>query len=124
MIPKPPPREGQIGFLYCPPYRIQGTSVAGESTTIMVPELDVCFDMGAPLRCALASKFVALSHGHMDHIGGLAYYASQRQFQGMGEGTIVCDKRIADDVRKMMAGYNDLGLAGFKLRSGLRWSHD
>lgn len=108
MIPKPPPREGQIGFLYCPPYRIQGTSVAGESTTIMVPELDVCFDMGAPLRCALASKFVALSHGHMDHIGGLAYYASQRQFQGMGEGTIVCDRRIADDVRKMMAGYNDL----------------
>ncbi|GAB5497653.1 MAG: hypothetical protein Phyf2KO_27330 [Phycisphaerales bacterium] len=108
MIPKPPPREGQIGFLYCPPYRIQGTSVAGESTTIMVPELDVCFDMGAPLRCALASKFVALSHGHMDHIGGLAYYASQRQFQGMGEGTIVCDKRIADDVRNMMRGYNDL----------------
>ncbi|RNC80269.1 MAG: MBL fold metallo-hydrolase [Phycisphaera sp.] len=108
MIPKPPPREGQIGFLYCPPYRIQGTSVAGESTTIMVPELDVCFDMGAPLRCALASKFVALSHGHMDHIGGLAYYASQRQFQGMGEGTIVCDKRIADDVRNMMKGYNDL----------------
>lgn len=108
MIPKPPPREGQIGFLYCPPYRVQGTSVAGESTTIMVPELDVCFDMGAPLRCALASKFVALSHGHMDHIGGLAYYASQRQFQGMGEGTIVCDKRIADDVRNMMRGYNDL----------------
>lgn len=108
MIPKPPPREGQIGFLYIPPYRVQGTSVAGEATTIMVPELDVCFDMGAPLRCALASKYVALSHGHMDHVGGLAYYASQRQFQGMGEGTIVCDKRIAPDVHKMMRGFNDL----------------
>lgn len=108
MIPKPPPREGQIGFLYCPPYRIQGTSVAGEATTIMVPELDVCFDMGAPLRCALASKYVALSHGHMDHVGGLAYYASQRQFQGMGEGTIVCDARIAGDVHQMMRGYHDL----------------
>ena len=108
MIPKPPPREGQIGFLYIPPYRIQGTSVAGEATTLMVPELDVCFDMGTALRCALASKYVALTHGHMDHIGGLAYYASQRQFQGMGEGTIVCDKRIAPDVHKMMRGFNDL----------------
>lgn len=108
MIPKPPPREGQVGFLYCPPFRIQGTSVAGEATTMMIPELDVCFDMGAPLRCALASKYVALTHGHMDHIGGLAYYASQRQFQGMGEGTIVCDKRIAGDVHKMMRGFNDL----------------
>ncbi|MFI4873132.1 MAG: MBL fold metallo-hydrolase [Phycisphaerales bacterium JB061] len=108
MIPKPPPREGQVGFLYCPPFRVQGTSVAGEATTIMIPELDVCFDMGAPLRCALASKYVALTHGHMDHIGGLAYYASQRQFQGMGEGTIVCDKRIAGDVHNMMRGFNDL----------------
>jgi len=74
----------------------------------MIPELDVCFDMGAPLRCALASKYVALTHGHMDHIGGLAYHASQRQFQGMGEATIVCDKRIAGDVNLMMRGFNDL----------------
>ncbi|MGP1273319.1 MAG: MBL fold metallo-hydrolase [Phycisphaerales bacterium] len=108
MIPKPPPREGQVGFLYCPPYRVQGVSVAGEATTIMVPELDVCFDMGAPLRCALPSRFVAVSHGHMDHIGGLAYYASQRKFQGMGTGAFVVDKRIADDVRQMMRGFHAL----------------
>ncbi|HED54399.1 MAG TPA: MBL fold metallo-hydrolase [Phycisphaerales bacterium] len=108
MIPKPPPREGQIGFLYQPPFRIQGTSVAGEATTVMVPELDVCFDMGLPLRCALPSKTVAVSHGHMDHIGGLAYFASQRQFQGMGTATIVCDARIVDDVDTMMRGFHDL----------------
>ncbi|MEM9166933.1 MAG: MBL fold metallo-hydrolase [Planctomycetota bacterium] len=108
MIPKPPPREGTVGFLYCPPYRVQGVSIAGEATTIQIPELDVCFDMGAPLRCALASKYVALTHGHMDHIGGLAYYASQRKFQGMGTGTFVVDKRIAEDVRQMMRGFNAL----------------
>jgi ribonuclease Z len=108
MIPKPPPREGQLGFLYCPPYRVQGVSMAGEATTIQVPELDICFDMGAPLRCALASKYVAVTHGHMDHIGGLAYYASQRVFQGMGPGTIVVDKRIAAEVRTMMTGFHAL----------------
>ena len=108
MIPKPPPREGTVGFLYCPPYRVQGVSIAGEATTIQIPELDTCFDMGAPLRCALASKYIALSHGHMDHVGGLAYYASQRVFQGMGKGTFVVDKRIADDVHQMMRGFNAL----------------
>lgn len=108
MIPKPPPREGQVGFLYCPPYRIQGVSIAGEATTVMVPELDLCFDMGSPLRCALASRFVAVTHGHMDHIGGLAYYASQRVFQGMEPGVILVDKRIAPDVKQMMAGFNAL----------------
>ena len=108
MIPKPPPREGSLGFLYLPPYRVQGLSVAGEATCVQVPELDVCFDMGACPRSALASKFVALSHGHMDHVGGLAYWFSQRRFQGMGTGTIVLDKRIEGAFRAMMAGYEEL----------------
>lgn len=108
MIPKPPPREGSLGFLFIPPYRVQGTSVAGEATCVQIPELDVCFDMGVCPRAMLASKFVAISHGHMDHIGGLAYYCSQRQFQGMGAGTIVCHESMAPAIRKMMAGYIDL----------------
>lgn len=108
MIPKPPPRDGALGFLYLPPFRVQGYSVAGEATTINIPEMDVCFDMGFCPRSALAAKFCALSHGHMDHVGGLAYWCSQRNFQGMGPGTIVCDARIEDDVRGMMAGFQNL----------------
>jgi ribonuclease Z len=108
MIPKPPPREGALGFLYLPPYRIVGSSVAGEATCVQVPELDICFDMGMCPRAMLASRVVAVSHGHMDHIGGLAYYCSQRFFQGMGPGSIVCDARIAPAVDGMMKGYIDL----------------
>jgi ribonuclease Z len=108
MIPKPPPRDGALGFLYLPPFRIQGYSVAGEATSINIPEMDVCFDMGMSPRSALAAKFCALSHGHMDHVGGLAYWCSQRNFQGMGPGSIVCDKRIESDVRGMMDGFQSL----------------
>jgi ribonuclease Z len=108
MIAKPPPREGSMGFLLLPPYRVQGTSIAGEASCVQIPELDICFDMGQCPRMALASKFVAISHGHMDHIGGLAYYCSQRHFQGMGEGTIICDVRIGPAIERMMAGYVEL----------------
>jgi ribonuclease Z len=108
MIPKPPPREGSLGFLYLPPYRVFGTSIAGESTCIGIPELDIGFDLGICPRAMLAMKHIAISHGHMDHIGGLAYYCSQRWFQGMGEGTIICDARIAPAIEKMLAGYVDL----------------
>ena len=108
MLPKPPPREGALGFVYIPPYRVQGFSVAGEATVVQTPELDVCFDMGFCPRSALASKYVAISHGHMDHIGGLAYYCSQRVFQGMGPGTLLCDRRIAPAVKRMLDGYIDL----------------
>lgn len=108
MIPKPPPREGGLGFLFIPPYRVQGTSIAGESTCVQVPELDVCFDMGVCPRAVLSSKIAAISHGHMDHIGALAYFCSQRHFQGMGPGVIACHKAIGPAIRRMMEGYIDL----------------
>ncbi len=108
MLPKPPPREGQVGFLYVPPWRIQGISVAGEQTVVQVPELDVCFDIGLCPRPALTSPFVAISHGHMDHVAGLPYYFSQRLFQKIGVGTCICHQAIEPAVRNMMRGWVNL----------------
>jgi ribonuclease Z len=108
MIPKPPPRENPLGFLFIPPYRIVGESVAGESTCLQIPELDLGFDIGSCPRAMLPSKHLAITHGHMDHIGALAYYCSQRRFQGMGTAKIICDHRIANDIHRMMAGFVDL----------------
>jgi len=75
---------------------------------VQVPEMDVTFDIGCCPRAMLASKFVALSRGHMDHAGALAYYCSQRRFQGMGTGKIVCDARLVGPINRMMAGFVDL----------------
>lgn len=108
MLPKMPPRSGQVGFVYQPPYRVQGISVAGEQTVIQVPELDIVFDMGTCPRVALASPYVAVSHGHMDHVGGLPYYFSQRMFQRMGVGTCICHPAIGRAVRGMMDAWVDL----------------
>lgn len=108
MLPKPPPRVGQVGFLYIPPFRVQGVSVAGEQTAVQVPELDVCFDIGLCPRIALASPYIALSHGHMDHVAGLPYYFSQRMFQRMGVGTCVCHPQVARAADAMMRSWVDL----------------
>ena len=108
MIPKMPPREGQLGFLYLPPYRVQGVSVAGEQTVIQIPELDVVFDIGQCTRACLSSGVVALSHAHMDHLGGLPYWLSQRHFQKLGIGRIVCHPDLADPLERMIRSWVDL----------------
>lgn len=105
MIPNEPPRRPQLGFLYLPPYRVQGLSVAGEQSVVQVPELDVCFDIGLCPRAALTSNYVALTHGHMDHAAGLAYYFSQRHFQGMGVGTVVCHPSLEEPIHGLMKAW-------------------
>ncbi len=108
MIPKDPPRRPQLGFLYIPPLRVQGISVAGEESAVSVPELDLCFDIGLAPRAVLPCKYVALTHGHMDHSAGLAYYFSQRHFQGMGTGTVVCHPALERPIHNVMRAWVDL----------------
>lgn len=43
-----------------------------------------------------------LSHGHADHIGGLAFWASQRYLNSLGRGSLYAPAAIADDVAALL----------------------
>ena len=105
MLPKRPPRDHRVGFIYSPPWRIQGISVGGEQTVIQVPELGLNFDIGLCPRIALAAEFTALSHGHMDHVAGLPYWFSQRSFMKMSPGICFCHPELAKPLQDMMGGW-------------------
>lgn len=84
-------------------FSLLGYSIAGEETVIQVPELSVCFDIGRSPQFALTSDYLCLTHGHMDHVAGVAYYLSQRHFQGLKPGTVLLPLDLAgpvDDVLK------------------------
>ena len=68
---------------------IIGYSVGGEETVVAVPQLDVCFDIGKAPDQVISINHVLLTHGHIDHAAGFAYYLSHRQFDGQVPGTIV-----------------------------------
>ena len=108
MLPKEPPRRPQLGFLYLPPFRVEGLSIAGEQSCVHLPEFDIAFDIGLCPRAALSSNYVALTHGHMDHAAALSYYFSQRSFQGMGTGTVLCPKPLAMPIHRLMEAWVDI----------------
>lgn len=89
-----------------------GYSVAGEETVIQVPELDVCFDVGRAPYFALTSNIVCISHGHMDHLAGLAYYLSQRSFQGMKPGTVILPRELERPVDNLLRCWRDVERQG------------
>jgi len=74
---------------------IIGYSVGGEETVIAVPVLDICFDIGKSPEEVLSVNNVLLSHGHMDHAAGIAYYCSQRNFREMAPGTVIVPPSLA-----------------------------
>ena len=108
MLPKRPPRDHRVGFIYAPPWRIQGISVGGEQTIIQVPELGLNFDIGLCPRIGVAAPFTALSHGHMDHVAALPYWFSQRAFMKLEPGTCFCHPELAEPLKKMMGGWVDV----------------
>jgi ribonuclease Z len=87
---------------------IIGYSVAGEETVVAVPQLDVCFDVGKAPDQIIPINHILLTHGHMDHAAGIAYYLSQRNFCGISPGTILAPKNLLGPMREIIDAWSRL----------------
>ena len=88
--------------------RIAGFSLAGEETVVAVPEYDVCFDVGRAPREIIAINNLCLTHGHMDHAAGIAYYLSQRHFIGNAPGRVIVHRSLAQPLQRLMDVWSDI----------------
>lgn len=82
--------------------RLLGFSLAGEETFIVAPELNVAFDLGRAPRETLSVDHVFLSHGHMDHAAGVAYYFSQRMFLDNAPGNLYVPNGLERPIRDLL----------------------
>jgi ribonuclease Z len=81
---------------------VSGGARAGESTLILLPQLRLALDPGRAHRALTAMTTVVVSHGHTDHLGGLAYWASQRYLNSLGTGTVLAPVEVAPDLRRLL----------------------
>ena len=87
---------------------ILGFSLAGEEAVVAVPEHNVCFDIGRAPREVISIDNICLSHGHMDHAAGVAYYLSQRNFIGNAPGRVIVHRQLAQPIQKLMDVWADI----------------
>ncbi len=93
------------------PYTVRGVSVGGIYTTLQVPELDVVLDAGLPLRSFASAGRFFLSHGHLDHLAGLAGLLNIRGLLKMGRAQLYLPAEIADPVRALLQAHAALSRA-------------
>lgn len=87
---------------------IEAVSVGGLETCIELPGWDLCFDIGRCPPSAVRKRRLAITHGHMDHAGGVAYHASMRDLLGMPPPTVFVPRVNAPDFEALFATWRRL----------------
>ncbi len=106
--------------------RILGRSVAGEESWYALPELNVGFEFGRAPQEIVSIDHIFLSHGHMDHAAGVAYYFAQRLFIDNEPGHLYLPHPLVQPVRDLLAiwgsidgneppGHVEAAVAGFDI---------
>ncbi len=79
-----------------------GGTRAGDGTLLLLPQFKLALDIGRPHRRLPSMSTVCVSHGHVDHLGALAFWAAQRYLNAMGPATLCVPHDIEGDIARLL----------------------
>lgn len=87
---------------------IKGRSVSGYATAVTLPEFDLCFDLGMATHDAVQCQNVAITHGHLDHFGGLARHGYIRGMTKMAVPNYIVPPWLVGPTRQTFEFWGDV----------------
>lgn len=83
-------------------YKFYGISIAAVQTCICIPSLSLAFDAGKSPSGAVPMRYMAITHGHSDHVYGLPLHLATRNLQKLPAATYFAPAEIEADIRNLV----------------------
>ena len=83
-------------------FAVEGRSRAGHETYFRVRELGIGLDVGRGPDLLVPMQHLFVTHAHLDHAAGIAFWAAQRRLQQLGGGTVFVPSEAAPDFRELL----------------------
>jgi len=89
-------------------FQIEGISVGGQETCIIVPRLKVAFDIGRCPQRAVYMDTVLFSHCHLDHVSGIGAYVGSRNMLSLPPPLLVVPKPNLAALETLLGAFRQL----------------
>ncbi|KAJ4811157.1 Ribonuclease Z [Rhynchospora pubera] len=81
---------------------VEGFSIGGLETCIVLPTFNSVFDIGRCPSRAVNQDFLFITHAHLDHIGSLPMYLATRGLYNLKPPTVFVPPCIKEDVERLL----------------------
>ena len=82
---------------------IEGVSIAGHESFYKVPAFRCLLEFGRAPYDVLGYATICLTHGHLDHVAGLAHHASRRRLTGLPPARVFAPEEAVPDLEAWLA---------------------
>jgi ribonuclease Z len=90
--------------------KIEGTSISGVATSLMVslPGFKFLMDIGTNLPDAAKCQYVFITHAHIDHMGAAPQHAATRDMMAMPPTKFICSGEVAQGLEKVLRAWQEV----------------